>query len=60
MWDYKRGDKLYWRETEKHVFSITREDGLNIFYSGVKYTENDLVRLKVRHYSLQQNEIKVY
>ena len=27
--------------------------GLNIFYSGRKYTEKDWVRLKVRHYPLQ-------
>ena len=27
--------------------------GLNIFYSGIKYTENDWVRLKVRRYPFQ-------
>ena len=27
--------------------------GLNIFYSGIEYTEKDCVRHKVRHYPLQ-------
>ena len=27
--------------------------GLNIFYSGRKYTEKDWVQLKMRHYPLQ-------
>ena len=34
--------------------NITRLVGfLNIFYSGIEYTEKDWVRLKVRHYPLQ-------
>ena len=29
---------------------MTHSFWLNIFYSGIKYTEEDWVRLKVRHY----------
>ena len=29
--------------------------GLNLFYSGIKYTEQGCVRLKVRHYPLSLN-----
>ena len=28
---------------------------LNIFYSGIEYTEKDWVRLKVRHYPFQKD-----
>ena len=30
--------------------------GLNIFYSGIRYTGKDWVRLKVQHYTLQKYE----
>ena len=33
--------------------------GLNIFYSGIKYTEKDWVRHKVRHYALQKGKAEV-
>ena len=40
-------------ELIKTVTSRTRQVGFNLFYSGMKYTENYWVRLKVRYYPLQ-------
>ena len=40
-----RSDYLLWRTFAPF--------GLNIFYSGIKYTEKDWVRHKVQHYPLQ-------
>ena len=33
--------------------------GLNIFYSGIKYTEKDWVRHKMQHYPLQKVKAEV-
>ena len=41
----------------KSKVRIYNSDGLNIFYSGRKYTEKDWVRLKKRHYPLQYNSV---
>ena len=35
------------------TFAIPRSFCLNIFVSGIEYTEKDWVRLNVRHYPLQ-------
>ena len=40
------------RESYNHINKQASLLGLNIFYSGIKYTEKDWVRHKVRHYPL--------
>ena len=40
-------------EQYNHVLNVKLHPvGLNLFCSGIKYTEKDLVRRKVRHYPL--------
>ena len=38
--------------------NLSKGIGFNIFYSGIKYTEKDWVRHKVRHYPLQGIEVE--
>ena len=38
-------------------FGKIRCVSLNIFHSGIEYTENDWVRLKVQHYPLQKSNL---